>query len=166
MTRLATQRVREAALRRGLTFRVCSRGDDVVFAQGGPYRLRPADVPGVKMAQEIALPCDVDVPTEDFQVPDEGDLWRGLLRGMYLLLRHRQIYVGCMGGVGRTGLYLALLTRVITGKQGMAAITYVRKHYNEHAVETAAQRRMVCGFPVRRLRAAWITMSIFVRPKG
>ena len=53
--------------------------------------------------------------------------------------------VGCMGGIGRTGLMLALLAKSF-GEED--PVRYVRATYYSHAVETAAQKQFIAEFKV------------------
>ena len=48
-----------------------------------------------------------------------------------------KVHAGCIGGHGRTGLFLAALYAHMTGEAD--AIAHVRKHYCEKAVETKKQ---------------------------
>lgn len=48
-----------------------------------------------------------------------------------------KVHIGCIGGHGRTGMVLAALVKHMTGNED--AITYVRKHYCQKAVESNAQ---------------------------
>lgn len=54
-----------------------------------------------------------------------------------VVLSNKKVFVGCIGGHGRTGLVLSALVAEMTGKSD--AITYVRKNYCKKAVETAKQ---------------------------
>ncbi len=56
--------------------------------------------------------------------------WRQLAYG-------QKVHVGCIGGHGRTGLFLAALVAHVTGQSD--AIHYVRENYCDHAVETKVQ---------------------------
>lgn len=107
---------------------------------GGPYRLRPQDMMGVKMAREIELPCDVSIPTQDFSIPTREAVDLGLAKTIDLILEQQAVYVGCAGGIGRTGLFLAILTKCFGVKDPIA---FVRKTYHPHAVETKEQRDFV-----------------------
>lgn len=49
----------------------------------------------------------------------------------------KSVYVGCIGGHGRTGLFLAALTKFMTGDKD--AITTVRENYCKKAVESSEQ---------------------------
>jgi protein-tyrosine phosphatase len=118
---------------------------------GGPYADKPEGFYGVKMAAEIDRPCEVDVPTVDFQVPDVKTLKAGLLKAYRALQKGKPVYVGCMGGIGRTGLFLACLAKV----SGIAdPVKFVRAHYYGHAVETAEQKALVKAIDVRGIRRA------------
>lgn len=107
---------------------------------GGPYVSRPDGMVGIKMAREINLPCTVDVPTEDFSVPPVGALMRGVAKALVEVEMGETLYVGCMGGTGRTGLFMAALAKY-TGEKD--PIKYVRKHYKAHAVETSLQEEYI-----------------------
>lgn len=119
---------------------------------GGPYRNKPVDVLGVKMAEEIHLPCFIGVPTRDFSVPDVRLMREGLEDGVVAIMQGKKLYAGCMGGTGRTGLYLALVAKAFGleaeahGRKG--PVGYVRKHYKAHAVETSEQQKYIDDFDV------------------
>jgi hypothetical protein len=112
---------------------------------GGPYRERPQTMAGVKMAEELLLPYTVDIPTKDFKVPDLAMLDSGLMRTVALIVRLEPVYVGCMGGRGRTGLFLAVLVKAFGIKN---PVEYVRANYFNHAVETEEQYRFVMDYQV------------------
>ena len=121
---------------------------------GGPYRDKPPEMVGVKMAVEVDRPCKVDIPVRDFSVPGEADFLKGLHHGVLLMAGGSRLYVGCMGGKGRTGLYLAGLAKVmseyrITMKRpGLDPVQYVRENYYSHAVETSEQEAFIDGLDV------------------
>jgi hypothetical protein len=116
-----------------------------VTVYGGPYREKPAYIKGVKMAEEINLPCEVDIPTRDFQVPDVKVLRNGLIKAVAQICAGEPLYVGCWGGRGRTGLFLAVLAKAFGVKN---PVEYVRKNYYRHAVETEEQYAFVSSFAV------------------
>lgn len=107
---------------------------------GGPYYDKPATMLGVKMAVEIQEACEVDIPTRDFKVPPVPVLLTGLEKALQLIASRQPLYVGCMGGKGRTGLFLAALAKLWGEKD---PVVYVRKHYYSHAVETPEQERYI-----------------------
>ena len=112
---------------------------------GGPYMEIPPNMVGVKMAEEIPFPCDINIPTPDFQVPPLDKLDDGLIEAVNAIVKGHPIYVGCMGGRGRTGLFLAILAKAWGIDQ---PVEYVREHYYEHAVETTEQYQFVMDYQV------------------
>lgn len=145
-------------------------GKSVRYVFGGPYRNRPHNFFGVKMAVEIKADCDVNIPTHDFSVPPIQHMRDGLVSVLVPLVMNEPIYVGCMGGIGRTGLFLAVLAKALGVNR---PVNYVREHYLPHAVETEEQRTYVSMFDVRFIhgklpwcrRAAWV-VDTFPSLKG
>ncbi len=82
-----------------------------VTVLSGPYRDKPDEVRGVKLAKELDLPCDVDLPIRDYCIPSVSSMVRGLREAFEILGEDQIIYVGCFGGIGRTGMFLALMVR-------------------------------------------------------
>lgn len=117
----------------------------IVF--GGPYTEKPQSKKfvGVKMAAEIRRPCEIDIPTPDFQVPPIGALDAGLLAAVRAITQGQALYVGCMAGRGRTGLFLAILAKAFGIEK---PVEYVRENYYSHAVETQGQYRFVMDYVV------------------
>lgn len=99
----------------------------------------------VKMAAELNYPCDVSIPTRDFCVPDADDLNKGLVTAVDAILSGAPLYVGCMAGRGRTGLFLAVLARAFGVEN---PVEYVRENYYPHAVETVDQYAFVMKHPI------------------
>ena len=123
---------------------------------GGPYvkyRKGTRRLIGIKMAAEINHPHEVSVPTEDFSVPNPTDLSNGIKAAFDAMANGKDVYVGCMGGVGRTGLFMSVLVKAVNEYKGLTGdpIMHVRKHYNMHAVETQGQRNYVTTFDVTPL---------------
>jgi len=68
-------------------------------------------------------------------------------------LAGEKIYIGCMGGWGRTGLFMALLAKA-TGISDPVA--FIREYYTPHAVETKEQQDYVANFDVSPIqRELW-----------
>lgn len=121
------------------------------IVHGGPFRECPSNFRGVKMAKELQLDCVVDIPTKDYSTPDLLTLYRGVAKAVELIIAGEPLYVGCMGGMGRTGLFLAILAKTFGVKK---PVEYVRANYYSHAVETADQFKFVKEFrPDPRTRA-------------
>lgn len=122
---------------------------------GGPFQRCPRHMYGVCLLEtepDMAppSPCHLWLPIADFSTPDDrDDVIVALKEVLLAVLNSRSVYVGCAGGFGRTGLFLALLAKV-AGK--VDPVAYVRKHYSERAVETRQQENYVRDFPVRGLR--------------
>jgi hypothetical protein len=128
-------------------------GDREVTIWGGPFRNRPKGVStyGVKMAAEIKDAADLSVPCKDFGVPDPADVRDAVVETLNQALDGEQIYVGCMGGIGRTGTFLACLAKAAGENR---PVDYVRATYLEHAVETRAQEAFVADLDVSDIRVA------------
>lgn len=81
---------------------------------------------------------DIYFPIVDRQAPTNAEDFKKLVDWVAAELRDgKSVFAGCIGGHGRTGLFLAALTKVMTGKKD--AITYVREHYCKKAVESTKQ---------------------------
>ena len=106
---------------------------------------KPRGYVGVKMAAEIKAPCEIDCPTDDFRTPDTKDLDRALVSAVTVLLAGGKLYVGCMAGKGRTGLFLAVLCKAFGVK---SPVEHVRASYYKGAVETKPQYKFVMGYKV------------------
>lgn len=128
---------------------------------GGPYRNRPASMPGYCMAEELQhLPHDVAIPTRDFSVPTPEAMVEGMKQARKDLRDRGELYVGCMGGIGRTGLFMGsmklldLMSAHWLPDQDMLAeqaINYVRMNYKGHAIETNEQEAFLKALPLRKM---------------
>lgn len=126
---------------------------------GGPFvnfDVEERRLVGVKMAAEIDHPHNISIPTQDFSVPEPDIMLEGMIKAIRAMREGNDLYVGCMGGVGRTGLFMAILVKaclVNAGEYGdpIAPILHVRSYYNPHAVETVGQREYVQNFDVTPL---------------
>lgn len=122
---------------------------------GGPFNaFKKADeVFGICVRKEDPRPNDIHVPIVDFRVPTpemKGLITASLSQAFRSALTGKHVYVGCQGGWGRTGLFLALMAKVA----GVAdPVAYVREHYTSHAVETSEQQAYVHDFDVTQVRA-------------
>lgn len=112
---------------------------------GGPFREAPSNYFRVKLAMEIKANCEVSIPIRDFDVPEKSDLGKGLRKTVASLLRGEWVYAGCMGGKGRTGLFLAVLANAFVVKD---PVEYVRRNYYDHAVETKEQYEFVSAYRI------------------
>ena len=123
---------------------------------GGPYdafkRGVNADF-GVCLRAELC-PEDLDVllPIKDFSVPPPAqleDVEYVIRRALGAAVAGKRVWAGCMGGWGRTGMFLALLAKVADYDD---PVGYVRRVYSKKACETKEQCRYVYDFDPTRLR--------------
>lgn len=84
----------------------------------------------------------------DFRLPSDPDDARAALLDLWVRASRQRAEVACGGGRGRTGTALACLA-VLDGVPPDEAVAYVRRHYDERAVETPWQRRYVERFGPR-----------------
>lgn len=138
---------------------------------GGPYKLKPPCYYGIKMAEEIDADCMVSIPTADFSTPDTGRLIAGLYCGIALAQQQVPIWVGCMGGIGRTGLYFGALAKVMARYQKLTKqrvtidpVAYVRQTYYAHAVETPEQKNWVNNLDVDAVAQWAVSISGYKPP--
>lgn len=125
---------------------------------GGPYRCCPDNVVGVKLAVEVAHPYVYKIDIRDFSVPKAAQVDSVLADVVGHVVRGERVYVGCMGGKGRTGLFLALLAKAFGVDD---PVLYVRRHYYRHAVETTEQKQFVSGYVIPRRVARMIWWAQF-----
>ena len=83
----------------------------------------------------------------DFWLPrcPEGGVREAFAEAYRLAAEGKRVEVACGGGKGRTGTALACIAQ-LAGVPGECATTWVREHYDAHAVETPWQRRYVRHF--------------------
>lgn len=124
-----------------------------MFIFGGPYHtsLKHQSVFGINLkAESPDEKCDFYLPIEDYSVPSDPDAVKQAIKeAIDAAMNSQIIWVGCMGGMGRTGLFLAILAKAM----GMPnPIVYVRQNYYHHAVETTDQKLFVENYDVRWVR--------------
>ncbi len=117
---------------------------------GGPFRQCPLEigeeeVVSLKLAPEIKAPCTFFLPIVDFSVPTTKQVDTVLPVIMDSILKGDVVYAGCMGGMGRTGLFLAVLAKAWGIPE---PVKYVRENYYAHAVETANQAKFVAEYQI------------------
>ena len=78
----------------------------------------------------------------DFRTPSSMEDAISALAEAYERSVRERVEIACGGGVGRTGTALAAIA-VLAGVPGAEAVDWVRRRYNERAVETPWQRRWV-----------------------
>ena len=131
---------------------------------GGPFRQCPEGLFSIKMAAEIDRPCDVSIPTEDFSVPPTQALRKGIMKTLAAMARiddvdERVCYAGCMGGIGRTGLFMAAMAKTLGYADPIAT---VRSQYKASAVETRQQENYINDLYVDDLRRWFKLIKRFI----
>lgn len=91
---------------------------------------------------------------QDMSVPKDAAEFKNMVIWAAGQVREgKKLHAGCIGGHGRTGLFLAALVQELIGEDD--AITYVRKHYCDHAVETTSQVNwLVQHFGIKPIQGA------------
>lgn len=137
-----------------------------ITIHGGPYN----DFPGkdkafgvcVRAEQTKGREIDLHVPIHDFNVPQMPDsqVSAYLLKIIEAAMSGKTVYVGCMGGWGRTGLFLALIAKAAGVTD---PVTFVREYYTSHAVETEGQQKYVDRFDVSFVQQSlpWVAAKTF-----
>jgi inosine-uridine nucleoside N-ribohydrolase len=127
-----------------------------IFIMGGPFDtgINTADTWNINLkAEGTRVKFDAELPIRDFDVPSDYPSVKAILEeAIEQALAGRILVVGCAGGMGRTGLFLALLAKAVGIRNPVA---YVRANYYRHAVETPEQQAYVDSFDV-----AWAPMFI------
>ena len=118
---------------------------------GGPYTSKPDGDLGVCMLPNVpkGMDCHAHVPTEDFTTPPMSHMVVAVERALRAALKGKPIYVGCTGGIGRTGTFLACMAKVAGHKD---PVLYIRSEFKGHAVETKGQEMLIRSFDADSIR--------------
>src|SRR4051794_15625188 len=91
------------------------RGTHYTIA-GGPFRKCPQgdkNLLRIRLAPELKeCSFDLAVPIKDFSVPDRLQLIAVMEQTLRAMMEGRSVYVGCMGGQGRTGIFLSAFAKL------------------------------------------------------
>jgi protein-tyrosine phosphatase len=82
------------------------------------------------------------LPIPDFSVPTKDDLEQVVQHTIAYAQAGQHIIIHCSAGIGRTGLFMAYLTKRCLGLSGSEALQWVRR-FIPRAVETPEQQRLV-----------------------
>lgn len=134
---------------------------------GGPIANAPGNAFRVRLAPEVPAPAEVTVAVPDFGVPSDPDAWRAAaLKLIRVALKgKRPVYTGCRGGIGRTGMMIATIAKIMGEPH---PVRWTRIHFRREAVETTSQEQWVAGLDVsaerdwllRRARLRRLTLGI------
>lgn len=132
-----------------------------LVVHGGPFRLAPQHDKGivlVKAAREVFLPSDLHIDIEDYNIPTQVEMENLVASMLFMATGYgfTNFYVGCFGGIGRTGLVMACLVKTVLAESGSVTndskkriptpVIIVREQYKPHAVETEQQLKFVRDF--------------------
>lgn len=121
---------------------------------GGPFaQYRPTSETsfGINLREVKNREADHWLPIDDFSVPaDKKAVDQALKVAIEQMAAGSSVYAGCMGGWGRTGLFLALVAKAM-GEEN--PVEFVRKNYTPRAVETDQQYKYVKNFDVTEVAA-------------
>lgn len=133
---------------------------------GGPFAKFPKFDPaawGICLREDRPTNCDFWLPIHDFSVPeDDEQVVMAVKEIITAALSGKDVYAGCMGGWGRTGLFLAIVAKALGVEK---PVEFIREHYTSRAVETKEQYQYVMNFDVSAIRA-WLpyaTWSAWMR---
>jgi len=109
---------------------------------------------------------DIYFKIVDMQVPDDIKEFKKLLSYTAKQMKAgKSIYVGCIGGHGRTGLFLAALTTFMTGDKD--SIKTVRAEYCHKAVESSVQMVWLNKyFDITKVEPSKKVISNYSKKKG
>ncbi|QHJ74591.1 hypothetical protein VH22019_00027 [Vibrio phage VH2_2019] len=115
---------------------------------GGSFLDAPVNtsVYTVKLETSIPLECDQEFPIKDFSIPSLVELVENVDKILNASRKQVEVYVGCMGGFGRTGTVIAALLMVSTKCTAKQAINLTRAHIHPHCVETRQQMNFLEEF--------------------
>lgn len=118
---------------------------------GGPFRNFKPPVGhnsfGVCLLERDMITSDLHMPIQDFGVPTQTaeEVTKVLVMAYAKALRGKVVYAGCMGGIGRTGIFLSLMAKIAGYSD---PVSYVRSTFLPQAVETQRQEAYIKAFDV------------------
>ncbi|AUR95926.1 protein-tyrosine phosphatase-like protein [Vibrio phage 1.215.B._10N.222.54.F7] len=112
----------------------------------GSYHDRPENMLGIKLAPEIVRYCVYELPIPDFSVPTTNEVLRLIDWISNTTTENYELYLGCYGGYGRTGLIAACILVALTGIDAPDAIRDVRSKVHHNCIETPVQELFVQHF--------------------
>lgn len=119
-----------------------------IIIYGGPfwkYRAQPGNY-GICLTEDDRKGSNQHLPIVDFSVPElpRGYVQAVINEAIVAAVAGKHVYAGCLGGWGRTGLFLSVLLKSL-GRPN--PVEDVRAEYTPKAVETRAQYEYVMTHP-------------------
>lgn len=107
----------------------------------------------VNLTQEYSdLPCTINLPIKDFSVPKDLNQFNMVLAAMVdKIVDKEDVFFGCFGGIGRTGIVLAVIAKLF-GVENKDLVSYVRENLHYKALETNEQIEFVKNFNINYLK--------------
>ena len=103
------------------------------------------DFPSELIPIAFKYPC-VFYDWTDYGVPRSPYILQLVKAAAELIREGKKLDIGCMGGHGRTGTFVALLAVELLGAKAAEAIGMVRDNHCKEAIETYSQRAFIYGF--------------------
>jgi len=97
---------------------------------------------------------DIILPIRDYGVPkNDGAVRAAVLKALVSAISGKRVYVGCAGGLGRTGLFLAVMYKALAESYGKVQdpVLVTRALYHEAAIETKDQEEYVRKIDVQSI---------------
>lgn len=96
-----------------------------------------------RWSQNLTIHCDIP----DFGVPrDREQFYYAVVTARMALALGEDIFVGCRGGLGRTGMFIACVYALAHDVSPEEAVRSVRTTYSRYAIETQEQVRYIQSF--------------------
>jgi hypothetical protein len=137
-----------------------------VAIHGGPFRNAPEGMFGVCLLEKgngLLDKDDFHLPIDDFSVPHDRIMVEKALQALFRkAMVGQEVWIGCMGGFGRTGLVMALAAKAYGVPN---PVVFVRENYNARAVETTEQEEYVRNFDMTTLQSWLFWESVWSLPR-
>jgi len=119
----------------------------MLIEPGEDLRRANMDLRRVYAENEISV---LHYPIVDFDTPEDHNGLMDLLQQVIERAKQGEnIAIHCFAGRGRTGMFIALLSRILLKLDGWKAIDWVRQYFP--AIETMEQEQVVIDFDLGKL---------------
>lgn len=115
----------------------------VILNEEDEYRsITGRDIKALYMKEGMEV---IHLPTRDFDVPPKEELTPAIEEAIEHARAGRNVAVHCHAGMGRTGMFVAIMAREVLGLSGREAVDWVRRYING-AIQTDGQETMVIDY--------------------